>query len=55
MIESEHIVGDTDRGTRKRKINTTTKERQREIRYIKGVLSYVVFLLINIFLFVLDI
>ncbi|CAH1997227.1 unnamed protein product [Acanthoscelides obtectus] len=33
MIEGEHIVGDTNRGTRKRKINTTSKERKREIRY----------------------
>lgn len=32
MIEGEHIVGDTNRGTRKRKTNTTAKERKREIR-----------------------
>ena len=34
MIDGEHIVGDVDRGTRKRKRNTTTKERKGEIRYI---------------------
>lgn len=43
MIEGEHIVGDTNRGTRKRKTNTTAKERKREIRYIKGVAGYIVF------------
>lgn len=32
MIEDEHIVGDTQRGTRKRITNITTKERKREIR-----------------------
>lgn len=32
MSEGEHIVGDVDRGTRKRKKNITSKERRAEIR-----------------------
>lgn len=51
MIEGEHIVGDTNGGTRKRKTNTTTKERKNEIRYIKGVAGYIVFLLLIFFRF----
>lgn len=32
-MSEEHVVGDIDRGTRKRKRNVTSKERKTEIRY----------------------
>ncbi|KAF2891358.1 hypothetical protein ILUMI_14815, partial [Ignelater luminosus] len=31
-MDSEHVVGDSDRGSRKRQRNTTSKERKKEIR-----------------------
>ncbi|KAF2882622.1 hypothetical protein ILUMI_23548 [Ignelater luminosus] len=31
-MHSEHVVGDSDRGSRKRQRNTTSKERKKEIR-----------------------
>lgn len=32
VTEGEHVVGDVDRGSRKRKRNTTAKERKSEVR-----------------------
>ncbi|KAJ8940853.1 hypothetical protein NQ314_010556 [Rhamnusium bicolor] len=32
-MECEHVIGDTDRGTRKRRKNMTSKERKKQIRY----------------------
>lgn len=32
-VDGEHIVGDSDRGNRKRKVNVTSRERKKQVRY----------------------
>lgn len=33
-MEEEHVVGDTDRGTRKKNVNQNAKEREKNLRYV---------------------